>query len=289
LARLRKTVSFADRDYVVKHECIHDEILIKTPFGNLQFICQRLEAAAAGLIGPRREVANVLDYLIDVSRDAHEAAATYLSVTAQPAFNQAEVLQRHPDKYKSYFNALAEPVTAVCGSTFVGYLVGRAIVDIVFSPPLADLVERWSHGVALILREQDKPDFRLSRLAALIIRDASAIREELLTQANQAVRHHRRKSLLPRDAERYWNSDDWWETVPHAACIELEKILAAVAFKALRERSTELFSTLAPGDWSAEAERYAMAAHAIDKGIDLKISGISSVLSRKYCGITVAV
>jgi hypothetical protein len=248
---------------VIYHEHIHDEILFRTPYGTLQYICNEIAQKEVSTgrkePGPGNELSELL---LRFSGTAHEAAATYLSITAQPASLHARMIKLHPEDYKRFYCWLAEPVRAVCRSSFASYIVACMMTDVVFAPPLAAMFEGWVNGSAPECAESEKPNYRLAQLGGIVAQDALSLRDELRARTSQAT------ATLSLASGDYWDEEDWWEAVPSGMAQSLERIMCRVTLECFITRSTRLFPTIQPGEWQNETKRYIAAAAKIAPGIN---------------------
>jgi hypothetical protein len=108
--------------FVVAHENIHDEIIFKTPFGGFQLLCNELASLNLSNLSLNPSPDGLFDFLCDNSELAHEAAATYLSITQMPQSSHQKILEIHPDKYREYYSLLSNPVHLIANSSYIRYI-----------------------------------------------------------------------------------------------------------------------------------------------------------------------
>ncbi len=101
---------------------------------------------------------------IDASRTAHETYATYLSIKSFSHQEGPPLLKRLPAEYQRYYNGLASVVDPAVGSTFLQYILGKALVSCAFWGNIrARVVTKAAISDPKILPEES-PDLRLEEL-----------------------------------------------------------------------------------------------------------------------------
>jgi hypothetical protein len=121
---------------VLHHEGIHERIFAATPDGQvlstlLQILrySEETQAEVPASVGPLAQI------LIDGSRFAHEAAATYLAIKQfSPGAGDA-VYARLPAQYRTYYHAVADVVDRAFKGSFLQYLLGVNVYAVAFTSP----------------------------------------------------------------------------------------------------------------------------------------------------------
>jgi hypothetical protein len=262
----------ATRDLVIGHENIHDEILFKTPYGGLQFVSNELAhkiAKSDNRLHPSAR--EVFFRLSDASDIAHESAATYLSITLQPAERHRELLHEHPLEYQQYYKNLEEPTGMLSRSSYVQYLIGRAIVDIIFAPPLRDMVHAWFQGHEFNLPRLCRPNTRLELFSEIIRRQSVEVLEECKVRSGAVL-----SQVSINDLEPLWESENWWEMTSFRIRTKVEEILANEIFQVLRNRSEASFPTSDPAKWRPEQEYVIELARRVAPTVNGAVSHLHS-------------
>lgn len=243
------------------HENMHDKILFKTPFGSLQYILREIKEKTSleRILEPA--AAEVFEILCDCSEMAHEVAATFLSITAQPAALITGILEKHPAAYKRFYEKLASPVGKLARCSYLQYVLGHAIIDIAFAPPMAQAFGRWANGQRFACGKAESPSHRLSELCNEIAGNADTIRQQLQLSASQI------SIGGPMDVEDYWDKEEWWETAPGNIARSLDDELSKVAWNCLKDISNAMFPTIESTQWLAELEEYMQSAKLISQEI----------------------
>lgn len=148
---------------VVQHEMHHDIALTETNFGFIQSIFRRVyDSPKSPTI--RESVGNWHLHLLDHSRVAHEAYATYLSIKQQPYKVCASLVHELPQEYKDYYDKLACLIDEILPCTFLQFMVGKIVIEICFSSRLIEKMLAWQPGMPPRLEDVDSPDKRLEKL-----------------------------------------------------------------------------------------------------------------------------
>jgi hypothetical protein len=245
--------------FVVNHENVHDNILLRTPFGNFQRIIKQLaNADTAKLTFLHPHPQETFELLCDVSELAHESAATYLSIMLEPAKSSQEILNQHPIPYQRYYATLADVIGDIASASYVKYVIARELVDVIFAPPLLDALEKWLTGNEFTLQEWQKPNFRLTQSINAIKRDPTKYRDALRLQViNSAVAPSR------ADLDACWDSEAWWEAQPIDLIEAIERTMIAEFRKVSVNESRGLFPTIPWDQWERERQIYIEIASRI--------------------------
>lgn len=152
--------------YVGLHETFHEYVLSGTPFGFLQ---RYFRSFRQPWVTPRHHAwaEGWTRLLMDESQVAHEAAATYLSITTLRTEEQAAVIRDLAPEYRRYYHIFATPLDAIVRSTFVRYAIGQKIAALAFHSPLLRRVAAQRMTAPRSLSADDSPNARLTRLLAL--------------------------------------------------------------------------------------------------------------------------
>jgi hypothetical protein len=241
---------------VVTHENVHDDILLRTPFGTLQRIIRQIadtDSSTMSLLDPKPK--DIFELLCDVSELAHESAATYLSITLASAASTQEVLSQHPVHYQRFYAMLANVIANISSASYVKYIIARELVDVIFAPPLLDALQGWLSGNEFVLREWQEPNFRLTELLKAIERDPVGYRDKLRQQVLSSVDAPSQAVL-----NACWDSEDWWEDQPLVRMEAMERAMFSGFCDVTINLARNLFPTVAWDQWEREYLTYVEAA-----------------------------
>lgn len=130
-----------EQSFVADHEAIHDELIHETPDGEW---LRWLAIAASSADAAERTVgeawfARVMLAMMQVQ----ESAATYLSIKRLPPVMHAYVLRQHPAAYREHHAILAAAVDPWFESSYLQWIVARAIVDVSLSSRAIEGFAAW--------------------------------------------------------------------------------------------------------------------------------------------------
>ncbi len=158
------TIDALDSAITSRHEGLHGELLDHTPFGWLQHTLPFIENLVSEIKKPL--VAKALHTTIEESRTAHETYATYLSVKSFSRDQEKALLSRHNKEYMAYFDTLSSVIDKSLESSYLQYLVGKALVSNAFATPLITRITSVEAILTLDIQDEESPNKRLRLILA---------------------------------------------------------------------------------------------------------------------------
>lgn len=225
---------------VAFHELVHDEMLRQTPYGSILIVLRLVHRHPKS---PQAKAAaeSWLLALVQASRRSQECAATYLSIKNFHPREHSRLLNTLPALYKDYFEGLARYLDPIFESSYVQYLVGKAIIQAVLSSPLSVRLREWSPDLAVSISAEEAPDQRMDFLLQALGSKFGQLKAVLADHIWTDI-------TLPRDFDIH--SERSWSEIPHQTRSALEGQIVAKIRLWLFPLAGEILSWISPEQWT---------------------------------------
>lgn len=280
---------------VQRHEWVHGQVFAQSPDGQLLAALLHLYNVNVEALGLSRQRHNELTLaLMNASRTAHEAAATYLSVKMETPEVQPGLLALLDPEYRKYYSILAEVLDDRIGSSYLQYLVAWNAICVSFS---SRYLERFSADPTIAGLQPETEEQPNARLVAIL--------DSLRTNFDRLLMiiNHRLREVCERHSVAYWDphQESGWVTLQeqnHSMLTEVEAQLTLVlrpflieiskipvllddehrrAFEALSRwlhLARANFQKMAAYDWRTHDEQVAEAIDAHNQaGGEVRVAG----------------
>lgn len=212
---------------VATHESIHERIFHET----LDGVLHRLVIARADREKDKNFEARS-DFLMDETKLAHEAAATYLGVQALDSLEtRAQTFASLPPEYVGYYKVMADVITPLTSSTYLAFSLGWSLAYWAFqSDRLFTIFDKgWDSFEATIARIASPTERMLSGVRMLQVVGPAWLAAGL----EAASRAYHGTATTPWDV----HDDDAWRSQPLTEVGRLEAHLSAGLWKWLRDNA----------------------------------------------------
>jgi|GEM_PF-5528427 len=209
---------------VAHHEAIHERIFASSTDGVVLSSLMRLTLSDENSDSVIPHVLSLITQtLLDASRLAHEAAATYLAIRAFSPGLGDEVYERLPPQYLDYFEAMSESVERHFRGTFLQSSMAVEIWSVSFSSTYAKKILATGFDHAPLPGKDDLPDTRFLKITKMLKhRDPAELRSIVFEAATTTCRNEGHK---PWDFE---DDEGWRANIRQDSSIN-EKIEAAIS------------------------------------------------------------
>jgi len=157
-------VDFSQDPMVACHEAAHAEVVRYTTDGGVLGTCLLVVNGRCRLSASLKEDYSRLgDALLESSREAHEAVATYMGLAIIPGPIQKRLIDSLPPTYADYHRKLAW-LDSVTSSQLLRHTLAWNIALVVFCSPFLSRLVVLGPGGVLPLKESEKSNSRLQKV-----------------------------------------------------------------------------------------------------------------------------
>jgi hypothetical protein len=219
---------------VMHHEGIHERIFVSSADGRVlsDLLHLRSLAREKGVEIPAA-VPRLAETLLNESRLAHEAAATYLGIKQYSPGVGDSVYAKLPDTYQAYYRAMAAPVERLFFGTFLQYALAVDVWAVAFSSPYLARIAESELDEPPMPQPEELPNARFRRITDLLASGTGrGLRQLVFDAAAVACRSDGRDPWDFEDDEA-WKANIGVQTA--SGCTDINTIVENAISRATRE------------------------------------------------------